>query len=193
MTQKLLSLVLSYIFIICPAFSQEIETDTLSKTKFVNKHPHDVAVINHENLQFESKPKNIILLIGDGMGVAQVFAGMSANGGELHIQNMKHIGFSKTQSSSAYVTDSGAGGTAIATGNKTYNGAIGVNPDTVPVHSILEIAEANGKATGLISTSAITHATPASFIAHQPSRYMMEEIAADFLKTDIDLFIGGGP
>lgn len=138
------------------------------------------------------KPKNIILMIGDGMGVAQVFAGITANHGKLFLDNFKQIGFSKTQSASDYITDSAAGGTAIACGVKTYNGAIGVNTDTVAVKSILENAVDKGLATGLVSTSAITHATPASFIAHQSYRGMYEEIAADFLKTDIDVFIGGG-
>ena len=85
-----------------------------------------------------------------------------------------------------------AGGTALSAGVRTYNGAIGVDPDKKPVKTILEEAEDNGLATGLVSTSTITHATPASFIAHQPSRKMYEEIAADFLKTEIDVFIGGG-
>jgi alkaline phosphatase len=138
------------------------------------------------------KPKNIIFLIGDGMGVSQVFAGLTANHGKLFLENCKHIGFSKTQSADNYITDSAAGGTALSAGVKTYNGAIGVDVDKKPVQTILEAAEQKGLATGLVSTSAITHATPASFIAHQASRSSYEDIAADFLKTDIDVFIGGG-
>ena len=138
------------------------------------------------------KPKNVIMMIGDGMGVAHVFAGLTANGGHLFLDNFKYLGFSKTQSSDNYITDSAAGGTALSSGIKTYNGAIGVNPDTVAVKTILEMAETKGLATGLVSTSAITHATPASYIAHQGSRGSYEDIAADFLKTDIDVFIGGG-
>ncbi len=131
-------------------------------------------------------------MIGDGMGVSQVYAGITANYGYLNIEQFEDIGFSKTYSASDYITDSGAGGTAISIGYKTYNHAIGVDADSVPHKSILEYAEENGKATGLVATSAITHATPASFIAHQPSRYMYEEIAEDILKTDIEVFIGGG-
>lgn len=139
-----------------------------------------------------NKPKKVIMMIGDGMGVSQVFAGLTANGGHLFLDNFKQVGFSKTQSSDNYITDSAAGGTALSTGQKTYNGAIGVNTDTVAVKTILEMAEEHGLATGLVSTSAITHATPASYIAHQGSRGSYEDIAADFLKTDIDVFIGGG-
>ncbi|HAQ18735.1 MAG TPA: alkaline phosphatase [Prolixibacteraceae bacterium] len=131
-------------------------------------------------------------MIGDGMGTSQIFAGLTANGGHLFLDNFKQVGFSKTQSSDNYITDSAAGGTALSAGQKTYNGAIAVNTDTVAIKTILEMAEEKGMSTGLVSTSAITHATPASYIAHQGSRGSYEDIAADFLKTDIDVFIGGG-
>ncbi|HNW51002.1 MAG TPA: alkaline phosphatase [Prolixibacteraceae bacterium] len=137
-------------------------------------------------------PKNIILMIGDGMGVTQVFSGIVANGGDLFLKNFTNIGFSETQSASDFVTDSGAGGTALSTGQRTYNGAIGVDTDSVAIQNIREKAELKGFATGVISTSAITHATPASFVAHEPNRDWYEEIASDFLKTNIDVFIGGG-
>lgn len=137
-------------------------------------------------------PKNVILLIGDGMGVAQVYAGIVANKGHLNIERSQFIGFHKNQASNEFVTDSGAGATAFSTGQITYNGAIGVDSLKQSQPTILEIAEKNGLATGLLATCSITHATPASFIAHQPSREMLEEIAIDFLKTDIDVFIGGG-
>ncbi|WP_372635979.1 alkaline phosphatase [Fodinibius sp.] len=136
--------------------------------------------------------KNIILMIGDGMGTAQIYAGLTANKGSLNLEQMTHSGFIKTSASDDYVTDSAAGATAFSAGHKTYNGAIGVDSTKNPVTTILETAEERGLATGLVATSSITHATPASFIAHQPSRDMAEAIAADFLKTDIDVFIGGG-
>lgn len=145
-----------------------------------------------KNESLPEKPKNIILMIGDGMGVSEVYAGLTVNGGKLNLESCTHYGYSKTHSASNYVTDSGAGGTAIATGIRTYNGAIGVNVDSVAVRSILEYAEDKGLATGLVSTSSITHATPAAFISHQKSRYSYEAIALDFLKVDIDVVIGGG-
>ncbi|NQU51491.1 MAG: alkaline phosphatase [Bacteroidetes bacterium] len=167
----------------------DAKTDDKEKT-YLGGKTYEVKTFTQD---FKSKkPKNIILLIGDGMGVTHVFSGLTANKGRLFLENCKHIGFSKTQSADNYITDSAAGGTALSTGVRTYNGAIGVNSDTISIKSILEEAEENGLATGLVSTSTITHATPASFIAHQPQRNMYEEIAADFLKTDIDVFIGGG-
>lgn len=138
------------------------------------------------------KPKNIVLLIGDGMGVTQIYAAMSVVNDTLNFEKFKVIGFHKTYSANNYITDSGAGGTALATGNKTKNKRIAVDSLGNSIKSILEYAEENNLATGLVSTSAITHATPASFIAHDTSRYNYENIAKDFLDVDIDLFIGGG-
>ncbi len=173
-------------------YAQENYKTKDTKLEYQNTDFYNVKIYSHEDLKFKKKPKNIVLLIGDGMGVSHIFSGITANKGKLHLMNFKSIGFSKTQSSDDYITDSAAGGTALACGKKTYNGAIGIDSNKNNIESILEIAERNDKATGLISTSAITHATPASFIAHQPQRKMYEEIAGDFLKTDIDVFIGGG-
>ncbi|NDP20536.1 MAG: alkaline phosphatase [Paludibacter sp.] len=131
-------------------------------------------------------------MIGDGMGIAHIYAGMVANGNQLQMERFKNLGFSKTYSSNNFTTDSGAGGTALACGVKTKNGMIGMTPDSVAAESILEVTEKNGLSTGMVTTCDMTHATPASFIAHQVSRKMTQEIAADFLKTDIDVFIGGG-
>ena len=142
----------------------------------------------------ESTPqvKNVILMIGDGMGISQVYAGMTVNKGVLHLEQCQFVGFSKTYSANSYITDSAAGGTAIACGTKTNNGAIGVDADGNPVKSILEYASENGLSTGIVASCDITHATPASFVAHQPSRKMEEEIAEDFVNSDVTLFIGGG-
>ncbi len=138
------------------------------------------------------KPKNIIFLIGDGMGLAQIYSGMVTKGDALNIERFKCIGFHKTYSFNNIITDSAAGATAFSTGEKTYNGAIAVGPDSIPIETILETAEKKGLSTGLVATSSITHATPACFIAHVKSRALDEDIASDFLKTDIDVFIGGG-
>lgn len=135
---------------------------------------------------------NVILMIGDGMGVSQIYAGLTANHGQLNITDLKQIGFIKTHSYDNYTTDSAAGGTAISSGVKTRNGMIGMNPDSSEVSSILKIAEENSLSTGLISTSSLTHATPASFIAHEVNRNMYEAIALDYLDTEVDVIIGGG-
>jgi alkaline phosphatase len=138
-------------------------------------------------------PKNIILMVGDGMGLTQVTAGMYMNGNKLNLEQFQYIGLHKSYPKDKdLITDSAAGATAFASGVKTYNAAIGLDADTLPRKTILETAEAHGLATGLVATCAITHATPAAFIAHQKHRDMYEAIASDFLKTEFDLLIGGG-
>lgn len=131
-------------------------------------------------------------MIGDGMGTAQVYAGYTAKKGIMNMTGMPVSGFSVTNSANNYITDSGAGGTALSSGIKTNNYSIGVDTNGQPVETILEMAGKRGLSTGLISTSAITHATPASFIAHTSDRSKYADIAFDFLRSDIDVFIGGG-
>ncbi len=145
-----------------------------------------------EGVSKEKLPKNIILMIGDGMGLTQITAGLVANDFKLQLERVPYIGLSKTFASDALVTDSAAGATALSVGEKTYNGAIGVLADSTAKETILETGAMKGLATGLIATSTITHATPASFFAHQPSRSMNEEIAADMIKSPLHYFIGGG-
>lgn len=151
-----------------------------------------LSCTSNEQVKQEPKVKNIILMIGDGMGVTQIYAAYTANHGNLNLEKAQYIGLSKTYAADKYETDSGAGGTAIAIGKKTNDGAIGVDSLGIAHESILEKAKRNGLSTGLIATSTITHATPASFIAHQQNRYMYGEIAKDFIDSDIDIFIGGG-
>jgi alkaline phosphatase len=158
--------------------------------QYINTNYHEVEIF--EEPSGNSTPKNVILLIGDGMGVSQIFAGMVANQGSLYMLNFKNIGFITTHSASHFVTDSGAGGTALATGKKTFNGAIGVDVDSMKIENIREKAQKKGFSTGVVSTSEITHATPASFVAHQPNRNWHEAIASDFISSGIDVFIGGG-
>lgn len=140
----------------------------------------------------ELKPSNIVLMIGDGMGVAQVYAGLTANGGHLNLEKCTYVGFQKTYSASSYITDSGASATALATGKKTRNGAIAVDTSGQTLKTILEMAEEAGFSTGLVATSTITHATPASFVAHNPDRGKYEEIAMDFTGAGLEVIIGGG-
>jgi alkaline phosphatase len=137
------------------------------------------------------KPLNIILLIGDGMGLAQISAASVINGG-LALELFSVIGLVKTSSADDYITDSAAGATAYSIGEKTYNGAIGLGADSMPEMTIVELAEKNGLATGLISTCSVTHATPASFFAHQKDREMHEGIATDFYGKGIDFMAGTG-
>lgn len=126
------------------------------------------------------------------MGLSQMSAALYTSPTPLAIEQFPIVGFHKPYSHDNLITDSAAGATAFATGVKTYNGAIGVDSDTAAVQTIVEEAQTRGLATGLVATSTIVHATPASFGAHQPMRILYEQIAEDLAKSRIDLFIGGG-
>lgn len=140
----------------------------------------------------DKKSTNIILMIGDGMGLSQVSAGMYYNGNKTSLENFPFIGLSKTHSLNALVTDSAASGTSMACGIKTVNGVIGIGPKNEYKKSILEISKEKGYQTALISTSSIVHATPASFYANVISRREYEEIAFQLSVSVVDYFIGGG-
>lgn len=134
---------------------------------------------------------NIILMIGDGMGVGAVNSAMYANGGELTMTNLQTIGFVRTQSADNFTTDSAASGTAYATGQKTNNGYLGVNTAKERIPNIPEIIAPLGYACGVLSTDDLNGATPAAFFAHQPARGMKEEIWADLPNSQLD-FVSAG-
>lgn len=131
-------------------------------------------------------------MIADGTGLSQISALQFYKKGPINYDRFKHIGLIKTSSALELITDSAAGATAFSAGIKTYNGAIGVDTDTIPVPTILEVLEARNYDTGVIATSTITHATPASFYAHVDSRRKEELIAQHLLDSKVDFFAGGG-
>jgi alkaline phosphatase len=147
---------------------------------------------NKPNAGVHPEIKNIIFMIGDGMGLATMYAAMSVSDHPLNIERCPITGLQKTFSSDNYITDSAAAGTALASGKKTKNGVIGLDTEGKPAKSILAIAEEHGLATGMVVVTTVTDATPACFVAHDASRGNAENIARDYLSTGIDLFIGGG-
>lgn len=138
------------------------------------------------------KPKKVILIIGDGMGLTQISGAMSEYKGQNAFERFPITGLSKTQSADDYVTDSGAGATVFSIGKKTFNGGIGVDADTVPNESLFEKLKKTQRSTGVVVTSSVTHATPAAFYAHVGSRNSEDDIAAYLLKGNCDVAIGGG-
>lgn len=142
--------------------------------------------------EIAGKAHNIILLIGDGMGLTQLSTAYYYGQATPHFSRFRQIGFHQNAPTGAKITDSAAGATAFSTGFKSYNAAIGVDEDTIARETILEWAASQGKSTGVIATSSITHATPASFYAHVASRHQHEDIALDFLSAPVDYAAGGG-
>ncbi len=136
--------------------------------------------------------QNVILLIGDGNGLTQISSSVLASGGQLTLTQLKSIGFLKTQSADDFTTDSAAAGTALATGKKTNNRAIGLDASGQPLENITELLSEHDYETGCITTDKITGATPAAFYAHTNDRSEVEQIAADLVKSKLSLFVGGG-
>jgi alkaline phosphatase len=138
------------------------------------------------------KPKNIILLIGDGMGVGHVSAYYLANTNS-SFAKFKKIGLVSTYAyGNEFVTDSAAGGTALSTGNKTRNGFIAMSPDGEYLETVSEVAKKNGKVNGIVVTCTVTHATPAVFYSHVSSRANENQIATFLTNGTIDFVVGGG-
>jgi alkaline phosphatase len=150
----------------------------------------------------DSGPKNIIMVIGDGMGPAYTSAYRyfhdDPNTPEIEqtVFDRHFVGNSSTYpaAESGYITDSAASATALSTGIKSYNGAIGVNVNKQPVETVLEYAKQSGKKTGVVVTLQINHATPAAYLAHNVHRYNYNAIADSYIDDGIkaDLYFGGG-
>ena len=136
-------------------------------------------------------PRNVVFMIADGFGPASEAMGRAANGGPLALDGIL-TGSSSTASSDSRVTDSAAGVTAYSCGIKTYNGAIAVTDDGTPCETVLEAARDAGYAVGLVATSRITHATPAGYASHVPSRASEAEIASQMAEARLDVMFGGG-
>jgi alkaline phosphatase len=136
--------------------------------------------------------KNVIYVIGDGMGFGAVSSLVLAEDSETGFEQAPVIGLSETCSANNYVTDSPAGGTALATGTRTKNGYLGVDPDGNQLTSILKKAQTYGKKTAIVVNTTLTEATPAAFYAGVTSRSKTYDIAKQFTESGVDLAVGAG-
>jgi alkaline phosphatase len=140
------------------------------------------------------RPKNVILFIGDGMGIGAVSAAtalLDGPGGELKMMGTPHVGLMRTWAADDLVTDSAASGTAMATGHKTNRKMVGMLPDGKPVRNLFELARDNGYASGAVTTSGLVDATPASFTAHEAHRDNFDSILEQMLDSGTEVLIGG--
>lgn len=157
--------------------------------KYVMLEPYKTVSVQEPK---GKKVKNIIFMIGDGMGLEQISAAWVCNGGALNLDNFTKVGIQRTYSANKLVTDSAAAGSALATGQKTNNGMIAMNPDTVAVKSLAEEAMEKGKRAGAAVTCRVTDATPAAFFSHAPSRKLMDDIAVQMTNSGLYFLSGGG-
>ena len=149
-------------------------------------------IVQVQEPQQSNEVRNIIFMIGDGMGLEQVSCAWVLNHGKLNLDNMTSIGLSRTYCTDALITDSGAGGTALATGVKTAESHVGTAADGTDLHSILVDAAASGKRTGVAVTCHFADATPCDFCCHNEYRYNQEDLITDYAKCGVDYLAGGG-
>lgn len=162
-----------------------------TSSTYQNKTPHATYQPTGQWKEGQ-RPKNLIIMIGDGAGLAQLYSGYTANRGKLNVFAIPTTGYSITNSSDSYTTDSAAGATAISGGTKTKNRFIGVDSTGKRLPLITYELKKKNYRTAIISNGDVTDATPASFYAFQPERSMSEEIALDFTQSNVDLLMGGG-
>ena len=157
--------------------------------KYHVETPYQTVVVKQPK---SKKIKNVIFLIGDGMSMEAVSVGWTLNGGHLNLDNFPVSGYSRTYCADKLITDSCAGGAALAGGEKTKYGYIGLDADGQPFYTLLHQAQALGKKTGLVVTCRINDATPADFVCHSSDRHLEEEIAEQYVGSGVDVIIGGG-
>ncbi|MGV8829344.1 MAG: alkaline phosphatase [Breznakibacter sp.] len=179
---------LTWLLLVAITFSAAGQSNT-EKTSYTNPKPY--PTIHIEPAQGK-KVKNIILMIGDGMGLTQVSAAWVANRGQLNIDNCTHTGFSRTYCHNKLITDSGAAGTAMATGQKAIYHSVAVDTLGNPLPSLTDLAHCAGLSTGIVVTCNLPDATPAAFCANNTDRNHEEAIAADYLNCQVDYIFGGG-
>ena len=154
--------------------------------------PNPYEIVSVQEPPQTNEVKNVIIMIGDGMGLEQVSCAWVLNHGKLNLDNFSSIGLSRTYCTNELITDSGAGGTALAIGQKTAYSCVGVAADSTEVPSILVKAQELGKKTGVAVTCHFADATPCDFCCHNEFRYNQDDLIADYAECGVDYLSGGG-
>ena len=157
---------------------------------YATAHTYDIVQVA-EPAQ-DNEVRNVIFMIGDGMGLEQVSCAWVVNKGKLNLDNMPYVGLSRTYCTNELITDSGAGGTALSSGMKTGYSHVGTAPDSTDIPSILVKAQQLGKKTGVAVTCHFADATPCDFCCHNEYRYNQEDLIADYVECGVDYLSGGG-
>lgn len=199
--KRILSIVICCLFCFVYSFGKdEVKPETRNLSKYIEnkfneddiyftKKPYDAVKVSQPR---GKKVKNIILVIGDGMGLTHVSCAWVVNHGKLNIDECPYTGISRTYSQDHLITDSGAGGTALATGQKTKNYVVGVDSSGKPLESLIDVARKSGRRTGVSVVCRLNDATPADFCCHNSDREQAESIVKDYLDCGVDYISGGG-
>ena len=171
------------------------EGSIADKDAFIETLPEGKPLSQKAIIPIKNKPKNIILLISDGMSLTQVSTYRLLKGGpneRIAVDKFPVSGIVLTHSENAIVTDSASSATAFSTGRKTNNGALGLDEDNKILENFTEIIDRYGYVSSLISTSEITHATPAAYASHVDLRWKTDEISLQMMESNVMTILGGG-
>jgi len=185
---------LGYILLLSAALAA-CTTATEEQTQvqtYTGQHPYEPVVSELPTVGQGQAPRNIILMIGDGMGLSHVSTAWVANRGKLNLDACPYIGLSRTYCSDTLITDSGAGGTALATGQKTKKTHVGTDDEGNAIPSLITYAQDCGMKTGISVVCRLCDATPADFCCHIDNRDLYDTINAGYLYCKADYIAGGG-
>ena len=169
--------------------TSSVFAQSVNQQSFTFEKPYKVEKVKAPK---GKKVKNVILMIGDGMSLMHIQAAWTCNRGHLWLENAQFTGFSKTPATNKLITDSGSGGTSLATGYKTRYHAVGVDADGNKLKSLVDYAKEAGKGAGVVVTCRLWDATPCDFLSHNIDRDKEEELIAEMANSPVDYVFGGG-
>ena len=154
--------------------------------------PNPYEIVDVAMPPVDNDVRNVIIMIGDGMGLEQVSCAWVVNHGKLNLDRFPTVGLSRTYCTNELITDSGAGGTALSSGMKTGYSHVGTAADSTDIPSVLVKAQELGKKTGVVVTCHFADATPCDFCCHNEYRYNQDDLIADYVTCGVDYLAGGG-
>ncbi len=169
--------------------TSSVSAQSVNQQSYTFDKPYKVEKVNAPR---GKKVKNVILMIGDGMSLMHIQAAWTCNRGHLWLENAQFTGLSKTPATNRLITDSGSGGTSLATGYKTRYHAVGVDEDGNKLKSLVDYAKEAGKSAGVAVTCRLWDATPCDFLSHNIDRDNEQELIAEMANSPVDYVFGGG-
>ncbi len=169
--------------------TSSVSAQSVNQQSYTFDKPYKVKKVNAPR---GKKVKNVILMIGDGMSLMHIQAAWTCNRGHLWLENAQFTGLSKTPATNRLITDSGSGGTSLATGYKTRYHAVGVDEDGNKLKSLVDYAKEAGKSAGVAVTCRLWDATPCDFLSHNIDRDNEQELIAEMANSPVDYVFGGG-
>lgn len=187
-TNQILTLLI-LLFIASPVVAQQKTGQDFPQT-LVREVPYETVQVAPSSQS--CRPKNVVLMIGDGMSLSHISTLMAMNQGRVNLNNAEVVGLMTTHTADTLITDSAASGTAMATGVKTNYHYLGVDTEGRPLYNLTDFTRERGLSSGLVAVCRLWDATPAAFAAHNIDRDDSFAVLADYSRSNVDLVIGGG-